>query len=129
MVYGAPISAWPLHWLGTACLVAMPSPQLSCCPSATERFDRLHHAAQFGEALEAADKRIAGIDPLLPIIAEQVSVGGAHRDFRVRALLGAAAVLFRHQRRNQANHVGFAGQVVGFEERAVRLSLVVAQMG
>jgi len=53
----------------------------------------LHHAAQFGQTLEAPDERIAGIDPLLPVVAKQVSVVGAHRDFGVGASFRAAAIL------------------------------------
>ena len=40
-----------------------------------------------------------------------------------------AALLLRHQRRDEADHVGFAREMIGLEKRAVRLALDVAQVG
>ncbi len=84
--------------------------------AAPERLDRLHDAAQFRQALQAADERVAGVDALLAVVAEQMAVVGAHRDFSVDAPFRAPAPLFGHQRRDEADHVGFAGEMVGLEE-------------
>src|SRR5277367_6824644 len=79
--------------------------------TAAERLDRLHHAAQFGQALQAADERVAGVDALLAVVAEEVAVVGAHRDFSVDPPFRAPAPLFGHQRRDETDHIGFAAEV------------------
>ena len=65
----------------------------------------------------------------LPVVAEQMAVVGAHRDFGVGAALVAAAALLAHQFGDERDEVDIAAEVVGLEERAVRLALDVAQMG
>ena len=55
--------------------------------------ERRHHAAQFGEALEPADRRIARLRAALEIVEDVLAVVGPHRDLRVGAALGAAALL------------------------------------
>ncbi len=97
-------------------------------PPRPERLDRLHDAAQLREALEAADEGIAGVHALQAIVAEQVAVVGAHRDFCVGSALRAAALFLGHQRRDERHQVRIAAEVIGLEERAVRLALDVAQM-
>jgi acetylornithine deacetylase/succinyl-diaminopimelate desuccinylase-like protein len=58
--------------------MSLSGPEHSGYAPGPERLNRLHHAAQFGQALEAPNKRIAGIDAHLPVVAEQVPMVEAH---------------------------------------------------
>src|SRR5208282_3425933 len=93
-----------------------------------KRLDGLHDAAQLGEALEAADEGIAGVDALLAVVAEEVAVVRPHRDFGVGPPLVAAAPLLAHQLGHEGDEVRIAAEMIGLGERSVRFALDVAQV-
>src|SRR5271165_5561539 len=80
-----------------------------------ERDHRLHDAAQFGQALEAPDEGIAGVYALVAVVAEELAVVGAHRDFPVRPARVATALFLAHERRHERDEVVVAAEVIGLE--------------
>ena len=54
--------------------------------AAPERLDRLHDAAQFRQALQAADEGVAGVDALLAVVAEDVLPVGVDEDVALRSV-------------------------------------------
>lgn len=74
------------------------------------------HAANFRQALEAADQRIAGIAFTVLVIEQLMSMIRAQ--WQTRAAFAFTPALFSHQRSNDPDHVHVSVQMMGFVEAA-----------
>lgn len=74
-------------------------------------------AAQLGEALQAADGRIAGLRLSCQVVQNVLPVIGAYRDRPIRAAGVATASLFGQGGGDDGDHVGIAGQMLCLVER------------
>src|SRR4051812_38861746 len=88
---------------------------------ALELGDGGHDAADFGQALEAADGGVAGEAALAAVVEQFVAVVGAERQTPIGVAAAVAACLFTEQDADDFDHVSVAGQVVGFHEGTVGL--------
>jgi hypothetical protein len=101
-------------------------------PKAERRnLQRGHDTAQFGKALHAADRRVARLRTAPQIIEYVLPMIRAHGNDCVLAALSLAPPLLPHDRRDEGNHVGVSGQMLGLEERTHDIPTVafdIAQM-
>src|SRR5438876_11970237 len=82
---------------------------------------RDHHAAEFGEALQPPDRRVAGKASLADIVEQLVAMVGPERQAPIGVAKLLPTPLLSQEGLDDRDHVAVAGEVLGLRKRAVRL--------